>query len=77
MSNDPMAVQRNLLLIRNSPEFQPFRDWLLDQQIKVGEDLISSNDDRQLHLAQGAARWLRKFSDLLDGSQGVLDKRAR
>lgn len=72
--SDNSAVHRSFLMLRNAPEFAPFREWLVDQQVKVGNDLVSANDDRTLHLAQGAARWIRFISGLIEGAPAVLDK---
>lgn len=76
MTNQDIALHRNFLLLHNAPEFEAFRAWLRDQQLEIGRDLIASNDDRQLHLAQGAARWVQQFSKNLQNASGVLEKAA-
>lgn len=73
MNTSPL--DRSLLILKHSAEMEPFRQWLLGKQIEMGERLISQNDPEQLRITQGAARFIREVSVLIDGVDAAVEKR--
>jgi hypothetical protein len=67
-----IAVQQALLLIKTAPELQGFRDWLVAQQLLLGDRLVSAESEVELRNAQGAARFLRDLTKKIEVSGDVL-----
>lgn len=66
-----------LFRLRNVPEFEPLRRWLREEQLAQGDRLVAANDDRECHQAQGAARWLRRFTEMIEQAPRLLEQERR
>lgn len=51
-----------------SAEFLPLREWLADERATMVDRLVAAQDDRELHQAQGAARFLKRLDSQLDAA---------
>ena len=72
-----MAVEKalvaNLLMLNGSPEFAPFREWLVKQR-DFWRDATESQTDVPLYRAQGRAQMLKEINELLALAPSLADK---
>lgn len=73
-TSSPLRLYETLAKVRNLNEFAPLREWLLEERDATVLLMTNSNDDRTMHLAQGALRALNKFQELIDKSASLVDK---
>lgn len=66
-----------LLKIRNLNEFSALREYLKAEREYDMTILTSANDDRQMHLAQGAVRRMDMILEVIERSAGLLEKERR
>lgn len=68
------ALYRSLLIIRNSDEFKPFREWLEDQRAEARDRLETLTDEVQLRQAQGTSRAFKQVLGLIEDAPKTLEK---
>lgn len=74
MSADTKLLE-SCILIRNDPRFEAFRNYLKNEMEVALKVLVGSQDDRAMHVAQGAYNALKRVFDLVEESPRLLDKR--
>jgi hypothetical protein len=72
MNND--ALYRSLMIIRNSPEFAAFREWLEDQRASARDRLEACTEDAQFRREQGIALAYKQIQGLIEDAPKILDK---
>jgi hypothetical protein len=61
--------------VRNLEEFRPLREYLDAEQAKHMAFLMTTNEDRPMHVAQGMLRALSALTDLIEQAPSLLDKK--
>lgn len=75
--NIPRPLAECLLKVRNLDEFKPLREYLDAEEAKHMAFLMTTNEDRPMHVAQGMLRALNALTNLIQEAPSLLDKQSR